>query len=148
VNYKTITDEFINGTGPERSFFEGDHLANKEIQKHYLFRKSITLFDLSGKNKSDKSQLISWGLTDVIRTSKGNMQAQMMGSYRASYYKLGDRTLSLLYDTKNRYSLYYHIPGIQNYSRSEGIPVFNSMGIEFGRSKGQTTTHQTYLFFD
>jgi len=71
----------------------------------------------------------------------------MMGSYRVSFYKLGDRTLFLAYDTKNRFSLYYHIPDVQNYSRSEGNPYYISNGIEIGRSNIKTTTHQTYLFF-
>ncbi len=148
VNYETITDEFLNGTGPERSFFEGDHPSNKEIGKHYLFRKSITLFNLSGKVKSDRAEAISWSPIDVLKTRSNNMQAQMMGSYSASFYKLGSRTLSIIIDSKSRYSLLYHLPGVQNYSRSEGNPVYNSMGIEFGRSKSNTTTHQTYLFFD
>ena len=146
VNYETITDEFLNGTGPERSFFEGDHPANSAIDKHYLFNKELTLFELGSYGSKHRSS-IEWSPLDVVKTRSNNMQAQMMGSYTASFYKLGDKTLSLVQDSKSRYSLLYHLPGVQNYSRSEGNPVYNSMGIEMGRSKANTNTYQTYLFF-
>ena len=157
VNYETITDEFMSGTGPEHSLFEGNHPANSEIEKHYLFRKQITLFNLGGDGKGEhngtilgrkKGVNVSWGVEDVPRTGSDNMQAQMMGSYSASFYKLGDKTLTLLQDSKSRYSLYFHLPWVKNYSREEGVPIRDlQWGVERARSQRTTNTYQSYLFF-
>jgi hypothetical protein len=68
-----------------------------------------------------------------------NMQIQMMGGYTASFYSLGEKTLTLVLDSKSRTSFYYHAD-ITNYSRKPGWPVSTGMGTR------ETNTYQTYLF--
>ncbi len=73
----------------------------------------------------------------------GHMQIQMMGSYNVSFYKLGNRTLSLVQDSKSRTSFYYHLP-VHNYER--GTRSQSLMGT-WEDNVRQTNTYQTYLFF-
>jgi hypothetical protein len=71
------------------------------------------------------------------------MQVQMMGSYNASFYKLGDKTLCLLQDSKSRSSFYYHLP-VQNYVRGTRWDGTGS-GTIFNDK--EANTYQTYLIF-
>lgn len=139
-------------TGPERSVFEGDHPANGAIQNHYLYKNALKKFESSGEPK-DGVDVDFWPM-DILR-SGFHMQSQMMGSYNASFYKLGERTLSLLQDSKSRNSLYYRAP-VNNPSRSETQYSTISGGTHYyGRSKDliiphkqESSTYQTYLFFN
>ncbi len=131
VDWKTITAEFLSGTGPERSVFEGDHPANEAIQEHYLYEGAVSRHEKTGENPV----IVNWGPLDVFRTRGTNMQAQMMGSYGVSFYQLGDRTLSVINDSKSRTSLFLHLP-VENVDRSAGTD---------NRLK---TTQQVYMFFN
>jgi hypothetical protein len=147
VSWKTITYEFLSGTGPERSVFEGKHPANYAINVTKQFRTPLTLFKVGSYGKKYATE-INWGLLDVVLTRSHNMQAQMMGSYNASFYKIGDKVLSIVQDSKSKTSLYYHIP-FTNYSREEGVPIYNPDTMkEIGRTKSETTTYQTYLLLE
>ncbi|EKT4510585.1 RHS repeat-associated core domain-containing protein [Flavobacterium psychrophilum] len=140
VNWENIYDEWSGGYGPERSVFEGDHPANKAIKGNYLFAHAYTDFKDSGLTKSGGA--VDFGLLDVMMTDN-NMQVQMMGSYNASFYKLGDTTLSLIQDSKSRSSFYLHLP-LENYPRGQMEYNFHTKG--FVPNDKETNTFQTYLF--
>ncbi|MCD8079119.1 MAG: RHS repeat-associated core domain-containing protein [Bacteroides sp.] len=133
VNWKTITDEFTNGTGPEKSMFEGNNPANQAIQEHYLYQNAVSEFE--GLEKDNAYIKVNWGPKDVIKTGTKNKQAQMMGSYSVSFYKIGDKTLSFIYDSKSKTSLFYHLP-VTNKDRQQG------------GSNRLKTTRQLYMFFN
>ncbi|GGH19439.1 hypothetical protein GCM10011418_23880 [Sphingobacterium alkalisoli] len=113
VNWKSIYNEWANGTGPVRSIFEGDHEANNQIQSDYLYGIAIREFNDSGLSKS-RTNVDFWPIVDNILVGTHNTQVQMMGSYNASFYKLGNKTLSLIQDSKSGTSFYYHLP-VQRY---------------------------------
>lgn len=133
TDWGDITDEWNNGDLPQYSYFEGDHPANFEIQKHYLYSQYHERFSNSGLDK--KGYTVAWGLVDVYATKSDNMQAQMMGSYNLSFYKLGGKTLVLAQDSKSQHSFYWHLPFVSNKSRG------------FQQNNSQANTYQSYLFF-
>lgn len=151
VDWNVIYEEFTEGTGPERSVFEGNHQSVYSIKNNYLYKKAFKSFEKSGDSKGGGE--VSFYPWDIIRTGT-NMQVQMMGSYNASFYKLGDRTLSLVQDSKSRTSYYYHLP-VTNYSRSETrYYTFEGGNHYHGRSETiviphnkESNTYQTYIFY-
>ena len=152
TDWSTVYNEFLDGNGPERSVFEGDHQSITDIKKNYLFKNAVENFDESGDSKGggEVSFLPIW---DNVGTGS-NIQVQMMGSFNASFYKLGDKTLSLVQDSKSRTSYYYHLP-VTNYPRSLTRYKTFKGGVHYnGVSKNiviphkqESTTYQTYLFF-
>ena len=150
TNYLDIYWEFAEGTGPENSLFLNDHPMNIDLVDHYLFRREARKFEKSGKERS--GGITGFNLADAFftLTDKESMQTQMMGNYNLNFYRLGEVTLVLAIDTKNRTSLYYHLPFVNNYSRSEGVPIssYNSQGgrMNTTRSQQETNTHQIYMF--
>ena len=128
VDWSTIFNEWSNGTGPEKSFFEGTHPSNSAIQNSGLSNQGVAV---------DMISIIDNFLVGT------NIQVQMMGSYNASFYKLGDKTLSLIQDSKSKTSFYYHLP-VNNYER--GSRTQNWKGVWYSPKK-QTNTYQSYLFW-
>jgi RHS repeat-associated protein len=151
TNWSTIYEEFRDGTGSERSFFEGEHTAIQDIKDNYLFEKAFTKFEKTGRDKAPIEA--NFSPLDIITTGT-NMQVQMMGSYNVSFYKLGDKVLSLVQDSKSRTSLYYHLP-VTNYSRNEtqymtipgGVTYYGKFENLVIPHKKESSTYQTYLFF-
>ena len=136
VNYKTIFNEWKTGTGPEYSYMEGEHPMNIKLDKDSWLGAAHVTFIMS-KNLKDK-YINKFGIGGLICAGL-NMQIQMMGGYTASFYSLGEKTLTLVLDSKSRTSFYYHAD-ITNYSRKPGWPVSTGMGTR------ETNTYQTYLF--
>jgi RHS repeat-associated protein len=131
VSWWTIFEEWTNGDGPIRSIFEGDHPAiTGGILKDLKYAASLQEFIKS--NKSKDRYPIGFGALGII-LAHDNMQIQMMGSYNVSFYKLGDKILSIALDKKSRTSYYLHLPFINNYERSHD-------------KTRQGNTYQTYLF--
>jgi hypothetical protein len=154
VGFSDVSSEFFNGTGPETSFFEGDHKMNKGllnggvtgVDSNIDLTSEFENFQKSGALKDGPTNM-NFGVLGALEAGS-NMERQMVGSYNVSFYKLGDRTLSFASDSKSRWSLYLHIPSVQNFSRAEGVPMRNfGMGQETGRTQRKTTTFQKYLFF-
>lgn len=144
TNPATIYNEFIEGLGPVTSIFEGDHHANTSIQGHYLYQEVISNFISSNKDKAYYE--VDWGFFDVFRTEVSNIQAQIMRSYGASFYKLGDRILNIMTDSKSRTSLYYHSSYIHNYER--GQLIYNPWIGGWQRAPNwEGNTYQIYMFF-
>jgi RHS repeat-associated protein len=140
TNWGDIYNEWNDGTGPERSYFEGSHPANESLEKNYLYSDAYRKFEKLGVDK--KAMKINYYPGDIIGTGY-NGQVQMMGSYNLSFYKLGEsKVLSIAQDTKSRTSFYYHLPGIENYDRRDGEVRQDAYFL----GNRTSTTYQTYLF--
>ncbi len=135
VNWLTIFEEWEMGTGSAESYFEGDHQTIEGFKDHYLINEAYEAFKESGAFKAGMES--GFGFMDIFKTGDGidKAQVQMMGNYNISFYKLGDKTLTIVNDSKSRSSFYYHLFFIQNYER----------GVHPGNQ--QSTTRQNYLFF-
>lgn len=133
VDYVTITNEFTEGYGPERSVFEGEHPTNDAVQAMDSYQEKKRVFDATNPNQSKEAYRAKWGITDALTTP--NWQAQMMGTYNLSFYRLGNKTLGLAIDSKSKESAFYRLP-VKNVSRSAA-----------GADKSFTTTHQVYIFW-
>jgi len=142
INWETIYNEWQKGHGPEKSIFVGNHSSNQSIKEHYLYQDALEQFENSGLSKS--LHVVNFGLLDIVR-SGDNMQAQMMGSYNVSFYRLGDRTLALALDSKSRQSFFYGLP-MRNYNRGSRWESDGGSGVIFNDRR--STTYQRYLFFN
>ncbi|MET2996887.1 hypothetical protein B0A78_13635 [Flavobacterium columnare NBRC 100251 = ATCC 23463] len=141
TDWNDIYNEWSEGYGPEKSIFEGSHPANKAIHDNYLYRDLEDKFLDSGKSKGAYEANFYYGWDNYW--TYNNMQVQMMGSYNASFYKLGDTVLNLIQDSKSRTSFYYHLP-VDNYPR--GSLEYNFRTKSFDLNNRETNTFQTYLF--
>jgi RHS repeat-associated protein len=131
VNWWTIFSEWTNGDGPIRSIFEGEHPSITEgILKDLKYVSELQEFVKSNKMKSNTA--IRFGALGIL-LAHDNMQLQMMGSYNVSFYKLGDKILSIALDSKSRTSYYLHLPFVNNYERSH-------------EKTRQGNTYQVYMF--
>lgn len=132
------------GTGPERSLFIGNNKINSAIKVSNTFFDKFMEFRKSGKPKQANDVWFGAGLERLWSGDLPNMQLVFMGSYNFSFYKLGDKTLSIAQDVKSRTSANLHL--LKSYSREQGVPYFD---MDRGpiRSQRQTNTHQTYIFF-
>jgi len=142
VDWQDIYNEWSEGTGPSHSYFEGNNEINFRIMDNYLFKDAYEEFKTDDKNKG-AYDVDFYYLIDNIGASN-NMQAQMMGSYNVSFYALGERTLSLIQDSKSRTSFYYHLP-VRNHERDELVynPIYGKSVLKCNK---QANTYQTYIF--
>ncbi len=123
----------------------------QSITENYLFIDSYNKFKKSDKIK-DKHNIDFLYILDNVRT-RSNMQVQMMESYNASYYTLGNKTLILIQDSKSRSSFYYHLP-VTNYKRdsrwidaSLANPLmYNDNPNALIKTDKETNTYQSYIF--
>jgi hypothetical protein len=134
TDFWSVFNEWNEGTGPENSYFEGNHPANLLIQKNKSYKDALNQFEnerfVSGKTKDRYKG--EFGLKGLLTS---NDQGQMMGRYNVSFYKLGVKTLSIVQDSKSRKSLMGGLP-YKPLSRSEES------------NKKRTDTFQTYLFLN
>jgi RHS repeat-associated protein len=135
-----IYEEWDQGIGPEYSFFEGNHPSNIAIKNSVTFIDKYAQFKKSGKLKDP--YLVNFSYLDFL-VSGFDGQMQMMGSYNVSFYKLGNKTLSLVNDSKSRTSFYYNAD-IKNYARGERTIFINMIPVTLNK---ESNTYQTYLFF-
>jgi len=135
TNYKDIFNEFDTGTGPGKSVMYGkDHQMNEGIIDSYQF------FRAAGKMvNSDEDKMMvkgTFGIFGAIRSGL-NMQEQMMGKANISMYKLGDKIMFAVLDSKSKTSW-----SLNPFAKGEGNNI--------SRNPNQTTpegnTFQTYLF--
>jgi RHS repeat-associated protein len=140
VNWQTIYQEWAGGWGPVRSIFQGTHSANLEIHNNYLYRSAFDDFVDSGKSIYG-TEVDFYYIWDNYWTYN-NGQVQMMGSYNVSFYKLGDKVLNLVQDSKSRSSFYYHLP-VENFERGK---KWNGYMAAYSSDVKEGNTYQTYLF--
>jgi RHS repeat-associated protein len=132
-----VTGEFLLGLGPENRSFGPNHPLTKSLAESKLAKSAEEKFVSlnrealeAGDFKSVKNftGLVSFGMTGIfdnsgILTESLDNTAQMVGSATFTVSLSKDhQTLNFhVYDTKNRYSLFYHgkIPGIEALAKSK-----------------------------
>lgn len=156
VGWNTIYEEFMNGTGPERSVFIGRNDLGEQIASGSEHSDNFEEFVNSDKPRQPNifEGNFIWGKALTGNTRNG-LQL-FIGSYNYSFYKLGDRVLTIVQDSKSKESLNYG-RHFKNYSRTEGAPT-TKLGTRRGfgpnynfvpgptRTQKQTTTYQSYLW--
>ena len=75
-----------------------------------------------------------WGKA-LTGNTKNGLQL-FAGSYNYSFYKLGDRVLTIAQDSKSRESVYSG-RFARNYSRSEGVPTSTTGSLRSGGFSGK-----------
>ncbi len=143
VDWKDIYSEWSNGTGPQRSVFEGSHSSIKDLQFFYKLGGAFSDFVASGEPRA-RAEIDFTPIIDNVLASYNNMQLQMMGSFNASFYTLGDKVLNVVQDSKSRTSFYYHLPIINNYERGQKR-IWNLKGYQTVDDR-ESNTYQTYIF--
>jgi RHS repeat-associated protein len=133
TDFWSIFNEWSDGTGPEYSYFEGNHPANLLIQKNLSYKDALDKFESDRFINPGKTKGAYQGEFGLKGFFTSNDQGQMMGRYNVSFYKLGDKTLSIVQDSKSNKSLMFGLPYPPR-SRSEES------------NKKRTDTFQTYLF--
>ncbi|MBO0592090.1 hypothetical protein I2486_11795 [Cellulophaga sp. E16_2] len=150
TKYSDITSEYIHGNGPEKSVFYGiDHPMNNNLSKSFVAFKARETYLKEGEAKVRGD--VNFGLAGILR-SNINMTEQMVGSANFSIYPLGkDEVLIAIFDSKSRYSLFYHLPWVDNTPRLK----FNKLYLEHTKtcnlcsiSQPYTTTRQTYMWIE
>ncbi|MFS4472152.1 RHS repeat domain-containing protein [Chryseobacterium sp. T20] len=134
VSWRTITDEYLNGTGPTRSLFSDFNDANNgpfaslnKLSSPYssLARKDV----LNSKNSKGVIKMDYFQTNPFTANFDG--YEQMWGRSNVSWYKLGDETLFLMTDSKSMESFFYRIA--ESHERS--VP-----------NDAHGTTYQTYIW--
>jgi len=136
VNYETIFDEFITGTGPEKSLI-GDqwHQMNKEIMKSSQFESAIESWKENGLDSKYYFEG-TFGIPGAVKAGT-NMTAQMLGKAGVSFYPIGDLVAIMVTDSKSKTSW-----SLNPFAKKEenNIPRVN------GQGGPESTTHQTYIW--
>ena len=135
TDYKTIFNEFTEGTGPEKSIIYGkDHQMNVGIIDSYQFLRAAKKMVNSNKDKMMVKG--TFGVFGAIRAGT-NMQEQMMGKANISMYEIGDNIIFTVLDSKSKTSW-----SLNPFAKDEENNIT--------RNPNQTTpegnTFQTYIF--
>jgi len=116
--------EFLFNVGPEFSVFLADHPLTQDMANTSFVKWMQRIILASKKDYIDYHR--DWGLLDVMSTS--SEAEQFIGSYR--YIALKSRVdkclYNVIYDSKSRTSLFYHLPRIKNVSREDSILFGNT----------------------
>ena len=133
VNYKTIFNEWNNGSGPEKSLIYGeDHPMNEDLSFSYQVFKATEKFNKEGDGKTLSEG--DFGIFGLIRA--GNMTEQMVGKATTSIYSLGNKRVILMVDSKSISSW-----TAKWWDGDEvNIPRVDGLG------PARSNTHQTYIF--
>lgn len=150
TEWNSISNEYLNGSGPENSIMFGlDQPMNKDLSMSYVAFRAREKFLNSGGNKV--AGHADFGLAGILR-SNVNMTEQMVGTANYSVYPLGDDEVMIaIFDSKSRYSLYYHLPWVDNWDRrtisaQEGIHIDKCLMCT--GNQPYTTTRQTYIWIE
>jgi hypothetical protein len=107
VNYKTLYNEFLTGTGPEYSGFGPDHPMTKAMQSSYVVREARLHFLVNGSRP-----MIRWDAGFGIPgagLSGTNMTAQFVGGARISIIPTQAGLIFILDNTTDRNSYKAHL---------------------------------------
>ncbi|MBS1656119.1 MAG: hypothetical protein JSU05_14800, partial [Bacteroidetes bacterium] len=135
ISWSTIFKEFRQGTGPTKSLISDFDNSNEGA--FGLLHSYLSSYSTLAR----KASLTSINSKGLVKMDYGNanpfvaqdMWEQMIGRSDVSWYKLGDKTLFLMTDSKSRQSLYYR-RNVQNWERSEHLQYGN--------------TYQTYIWIE
>ena len=118
VNYQTLYNEFLTGTGPEYSMFKDDHPMTKELKNSYAVALATAAFyaanlDNLQNGRSLKSLTyfnVPYGPTGAVFTGL-NMSGQFVGGVRISIIPTGAQLLYIVNNTTDKNSYRAHIGG-------------------------------------
>jgi RHS repeat-associated protein len=134
VSWTTITDEYLNGTGPTRSLFSDFNDSNNGpfASLNKLSSPYSSLARQKALNSKDSKGVIKMDYFHTNPfTANFDGYEQMWGRSNVSWYKLGDETLFLMTDSKSMESFFYRIA--ESHERS--VP-----------NAAHGTTYQTYMW--
>ncbi|MBP5550033.1 MAG: hypothetical protein J6X63_06100, partial [Bacteroidales bacterium] len=124
INRLGLFGEFLFNVGPEFSVFLADHPLTQDMANTSFVKLMQRIILASKKDYIDDHR--DWGLLDVMSTS--SEAEQFIGSYR--YIALKSRVdkclYNVIYDSKSRTSLFYHLSKIKNVSREDSILFGNT----------------------
>ncbi len=128
-------DEFANGVGPEFSVLLPDHPYTKAMKTDKKVLQAQQMIANGGTDIPGQITNVSckWSLLNVLRTT--SMAKQFIGSYRYDAFTSSDGKVlnNVISDSKNRRSLFLHLP-FSNQSRSQG------------QSRAFSNTYQFYIW--
>ncbi|MET3038553.1 hypothetical protein ABXT08_20900 [Chryseobacterium sp. NRRL B-14859] len=137
VDWSLMYDEFLQGSGPEKSLFIGkDSKAVRQLIKTQIYLDAATYF-MNTSMTEKASYEASFGPWGALRENF-NMQGQFMGKTNFSFYPVGNKVVIMAFDSKSvtSYSLNPFNKGERrNIPRSKGIAI------------PESTTHQTYIWW-
>ncbi|EJL73321.1 DUF6443 domain-containing protein [Chryseobacterium populi] len=137
VDWSLLYDEFLNGTGPEKSLLIGkESSAVKKLLNTQIYLDAATDFMNTSMNEKT-SYAASFGPWGAVRENI-NAQGQFMGKTNFSFYPVGKKVVIMAFDSKS-VSSYSFNP--LNKGEERNIP--RSQGIKIP----QSTTHQTYIWW-
>ena len=136
VSWTSVTLEFLFGTGYEKRLFSdfggsGDGGAIKSLRSTYSSYGGKVRADIVQNSHLNK-HMVSMNYLEANPFYARNMWEQMWGRTNISWYRLGDKVLFLMTDTKSFTSLSLRIGG--SWERLGPLPI--PMG----------TTSQTYIW--
>ncbi len=137
INWNTIYDEFLQGTGPENSLVTTPGML-QEIMKSPQFSEAFKeYFDAGAPSKMAVNP--SFGIPGAVKAGD-NMTAQMVGKASYSFYNTGDKLVITIMDSKS----------VMSYSLNPIVKILpeNWVNEDRGSSNNpvpQGTTRQTYL---
>ena len=135
VTYETVYDEWNEGTGPTNSFFDPNHPGTQAVSESHSYMATLAREKaISGYKPKDRVSA-GFGLAGLLRDGVFNWRG-MIGSAGVSYYVVGDKVIFIVNDQKTRESFYYHLPWIDNVTRTPG------------QVTPEGNTYQTYLWIE
>ncbi|RMZ60208.1 RHS repeat-associated core domain-containing protein [Chryseobacterium nematophagum] len=136
IDWRDITLEFTSGDGPTFSMFSDFNNSNKgpfeSLDKTTSNYASLARKDVLNSKNSKGVVKMDYMHANPLR-SNFDMWEQMWGRSNVSWYRLGDKTLFLMTDSKSDTSLFYRVA--ESHERGEGY-----------NSYPHGNTYQTYIW--
>ena len=134
TSWGEITNEFIMQQGPSNSLFADFENSNEGVFRS--LHSPLSSYSSLAREKSltsrDNKGLIKMDYGNANPFVAKDMWEQMFGRTNVSWYKLGDKTLFMMHDTKSFTSLSYRVGG--NWERTQNTMMGN--------------TRQTYIWVE
>lgn len=135
ASWSTITSEFLKQQGTTKSIF-ADFTGTSSSGPFQTLHSAFSSYTGPVREISSKSNLLKgvykMSYKDANPFAATDMWEQMWGRSNVSWYKLGDKTLFMMNDSKSAESLFYRATG--NWDRSKWTMLGN--------------TYQTYIWIE
>ena len=137
INWNTIYDEFLSGTGPDNSLISTPGMLQDIMQSPQFADAFQTYLDAGAPEKMGFNP--SFGISGIVAAGD-NMTAQMIGKSSYSFYNVGDKLVITIMDSKS----------VMSYSLNPFVKILPESWVNEYRSSSsepvpQGTTRQTYL---
>jgi hypothetical protein len=139
-----IANEFLDGTGPEKSLISGrDKQMNIDIMTSPIFKNAVSEFK---KTEMTEKELYTgegqFGAKGAVEAG-ANETLQVLGKFSVSFYPVGDNVIVLVTDSKSSNSLN---PLEKFVGWATDDPEYGNIPREKGVVTPKGNTYQTYLF--